>query len=88
MGVHTDCLNVWYVDKSENTAVMLHETVVVIQGKSVKSNGSIYTELIIKWEKILQCRNSSESNQSATEPKPIHMTHMTSHFPSLRQVFQ
>lgn len=30
---------------------MLHETVVVIQGKSVKSNGSIYTELIIKWEK-------------------------------------
>lgn len=51
MGVHTDCLNVWYVDKSENTAVMLHETVVVIQGKSVKSNGSIYTELIIKWEK-------------------------------------
>lgn len=49
MGVHNDCLNLRYVDKSENTAVMWHETAVVIQGKSVKSNGSIYRELIIKW---------------------------------------
>jgi len=49
MGVHTDCLNVRYVDKSENTAVMLHEIAVVIQGKSIKSNGSIYRELVIKW---------------------------------------